>query len=137
MDFSHLKTCESITEDDFCLAIATKKQTEAFLRRIEDISKPETGVGKILFFFARLALRNSELEGSANYVYEDLALQVTKSRRNPTLYEIRYMNDVGGSYEQIYKVTVWCTFSELLNAAQDQKNIIPFTCEDGRWRHRV
>jgi len=132
MDFSYLKTCESITEDVFRLAIATKEQTEAFLRHIEDISKPATGVGKILFFFARLALRNSELEGSGNFVYEDLALQVTQSRRNPTLYEIRYMNDVGGSYEQIYKVTVWCTFTELLNAAQDKKNITPFTCEDGR-----
>lgn len=132
MVYTHLKTCEGITEDDFRLAIATKEQTQAFLGHIEDISKPATGVGKILFFFARLALRNSELQGTANYVYEDLVLQVAQSRHNPTLFEVRYMNDVGGTYEQIFKVTVWCVFDELLDTARDTKNISPFSCVEAR-----
>ncbi|MDF1497311.1 MAG: hypothetical protein P1P90_04585 [Patescibacteria group bacterium] len=132
MSYTHLKICEEITEDDFRSAIVSKEQTEAFLRHIEAISKPGTSVGKILFFFARLALRNKELAGSTNYVYEALALQVAPSRHNPTLFEIRYMNDIGGTFEQIFKVVVWCIFDELLEAVRDSKNISPFTCEDGR-----
>ncbi len=132
MDYSYLKTCAQITEDDFRSAVVTKDQTEAFLRHIENISKPKTGVGRVMFFFARLALKNNELEGASNYVYDALALQVTPSKHNPTLFEIRYMNDVGGTFEQIYKVTVWCTFQELLEAVRDEKNITPFACEDER-----
>lgn len=130
MDYSYLTSCEHITEDDFRSAVASNSNTQKFLRQIEEISRPGFGVGKIVFFFARLALRNKELEGTAKHIYQDLALQITRSRRNHTLFEIRFMHDVGGIYEQLYKVTVWCDFAELLQAARDSEDMKPFVCVD-------
>ncbi len=132
MDFSYLTSCEDITEDDFRSAAASKRNTEIFLQKIEALARPGSGVGKVMFFFARVALRNEELEGTAKHIYQDLALQVTRSRRNRTLFEIRLMHDVGGIYEQLYKVTVWCAFEELLQAARDSENMKPFICLDAR-----
>jgi len=132
MDYSYLETCEAITEDDFRSAVSSKGNTATFLQTVEDISKPGTGVGKVLFFFARLAWMNKEQQSSASYAYEDLALQISLSRRNDTLFEIRLMNNVGDVFEQIMKVTVWCNFEELLAAANDKENMRPFTCTEAR-----
>lgn len=128
MDYSYLTSCEQIMEDDFRSAAATKPNTEAFLQKVEEISKPQTGAGKILFFFARLALRNEQMAGTAKHIYQSLALQISRSRRSKTLFEIRLMHDVGGIYEQLYKVTMWCEFDELLQASRDRKNLNPFVC---------
>jgi len=117
----------SLQEDDFVAACVTSDNTEAFLRRVNLISKPKTGVGRILHFFARLALCN-HVQVRLEDEYEVLSIQVLRGQENDGSFVIRLVSFAGLDSDILFKVEVNCEFDELLEAARDSKNIAPFTC---------
>jgi len=127
MDFSYLQTCEGITSADIESALLSDRNTQAFLTRIAAIAKPNSGAGKILYFFAKLAV-SDQLKPQREDEYETLSIQVLQDRREEGCFIIRMISAAGLDSSVLFKVVIHCEFSELLEAARDTKNMLPFSC---------
>ena len=127
MTFTHLKTCEQITEDDFRLAVSSREATIDFLNQIIAIAKPNTSAGKVLYFFARLA-QSEQLDIVKSDEFVELSIQVTPNRNQDRYFDIRLVATVGLEGRSLFKVTINCDFADLLSAVKDEENLKPFTC---------
>ncbi len=129
MDYSYLKTCGAMTDDDFCSAVSSPDNTESFLVRVAKISQPNSGVGRILHFFVRLA-HSDQMRAIQKDEFEEFAIQVNISRDAPGRFIVRLAATAGADGRTLYKVSVYCDFEDFLQAARDREMMNPFICSD-------